>query len=68
MEPTTAASTEVRHEEFYRGKPFRWTWPRFNVYRPADTHRRLLLNRYPHAVIGVAVVVFGRCWGVQWKR
>lgn len=62
------ASTEVRHEEFWRsGGGFRWIWPRFHVYKPADTRPRWLLNRYPHNVIGAAVVVFGRCWGVQWK-
>ena len=49
-------------------RTFRWCLPRFTSYVPADPTRRVLLNRYPHAVIGVAVVVFGRCWGVRWKR
>lgn len=50
------------------GAVWRWMLPRFNVYRPADRKPRALLNRYPGAVIGAAVVVFGRCYGVRWKR
>lgn len=46
---------------------FRWRWPRVTVYNPADTRPRALLNRYPDDVIGAAVVLFGRCWGVTWK-
>jgi hypothetical protein len=62
-------SDEVRSEDFWRsGGGFRWCLPRFNVYKPADTRPRTLLNRYPHNVIGAAVVIFGRCWGVRWKR
>jgi hypothetical protein len=62
-------SQEVRSEQFWRdGGGFRWLFPpRFNVYKPADTRPRAGLNRYPHNVIGAAVVVFRRCWGVQWK-
>ncbi len=47
---------------------FRWCWPRFNVYRPADRRPSVALNRYPGDVIGVAVVLGGWCWGVRWKR
>lgn len=62
-------SDEVRREQFWRdGGNFKWCWPRFNVCVPADKHRRGLLNRYPHNVIGAVVVMFGKCWGVQWKR
>jgi hypothetical protein len=62
-------SSEVREEGFWRGGAgFRWCWPRLNTYRSADTRTRLLLNRYPHNVIGAAVVVFGRCWGIRWKK
>lgn len=61
-------SDDASVDEWYRrGGNFRWMRPRFNVYRPADTRRRVLLNRYPHNVIGAAVVMFGRCWGIQWK-
>lgn len=61
-------SREVEEEAWWRsGANFHWCWPTFNTYRPADTRRRWLLNRYPHNVIGVAVVLFGRCWGVRWK-
>lgn len=49
-------------------RSWRWMRPRFNVYRPADRRSRVLLNRYPDAVIGVAAVAFGRCWGVRWKH
>lgn len=59
---------DPRQHAFYAsGGGFAWCWPKFNVYRPADTRPRVLLNRYPHVVIGVAVVIFGRCWGVRWK-
>lgn len=61
-------STEVRHDAWYRSKPFEWCWPRFNVYAPADKRPRVMWNRYPYNIIGAAIVVFGRCWGVQWKR
>lgn len=37
------------------------------VYAPADKRPRWMLNRYPHNVIGAAVVLFGRCWSVTWK-
>lgn len=62
-------SAELRDEQFWRdGAGFRWMFPpRFNVYVPADKRPRALLNRYPHNVIGAAVVLFGRCWGVQWR-
>jgi hypothetical protein len=66
--PRVPESDEVRTDRWYReGASFRWIWPVFNVYRPADTRSRFLLNRYPYNVIGAAVVVFGRCWGVIWK-
>lgn len=55
------------HEHFTSGNAFRLCLPRFNVTRPADTSPRFLLNRYPHNVIGAAVVLFGRCWGVRWR-
>lgn len=55
-------------DEYFRSKPFEWCWPRVTVYVPGDTRPRGLLNRYPHNVIGAAVVLFGRCWGVQWKQ
>lgn len=61
-------SREVVSDEWWRiGGGFRWCWPRFNVYVPADRRRRAGWNRYPHNIIGAAVVLFGRCWGVQWK-
>ena len=61
-------SREVEKEAFWRaGGGFRWCWPLFNVYVPADKRPRVLANRYPHNIIGVAVVLFGRCWGVRWK-
>lgn len=60
---------ELQNETFWRsGAGFHWCLPRFNVYVPADKRRRFLWNRYPHNTIGAAVVVFGRCWGVRWKR
>jgi hypothetical protein len=48
---------------------FRWCWPKFNVYIPAEPRPwRAGLNRYPEAIIGVYVVAFGRCFGLRWKR
>ena len=61
------ASREVREAWWRSGADFRWCWPKFDVYKPADTRIRSMFNRYPHNVIGAAVVVFGRCWGVRWK-
>lgn len=66
--PTSAACPCGDHAFWTTGKSFRWCRPRFNVYRPADSRPRLLLNRYPHNVIGAAAVIFGRCWVVNWKR
>lgn len=60
-------SDEVRDEAYWRAKPFVWVWPRPTIYTPADKRPRALLNRYPHNVIGAAVVAFGRCWGITWK-
>lgn len=62
-------SPEVADEGFWRnGGNFRWCLPRFDLLHPADQRRRAGLNRYPHNVIGAYVVVFGRGWGVRWKR
>jgi hypothetical protein len=61
-------SRELREEQFWRdGANFHWRWPKITVYVPADKRPRTLLNRYPHNVIGAAVVLFGRCWSLQWK-
>ena len=56
------------HDHFMAGGGFRWCLPRFAVTRPADTKTRVVLNTYPHNLIGVGVVMFGRGWGVRWKR
>lgn len=62
----------MRDEEAWwkRGAGFKWCWPRFNVYIPASECKRhsMGFNRYPHNIIGLYVVIFGRCWGVRWKR
>jgi hypothetical protein len=48
--------------------------PRFNSYvagrrLPYETPPpRIVLNRYPGVVIGIEVGVFGRRWGMRWKR
>lgn len=55
-------------EEFWRnGGGFRWCWPHFDMFRPADTRPRLLLNRYPYNIIGAAAIMFRRGWGIRWK-
>lgn len=60
---------EIGSDEWWKaGANFRWCLPRFNLYTPADKTPRVLLNRYPHNVIGAAVVIFGRCWCLNWKR
>ena len=65
---TVPESQELRDEAFWRaGGGFRWCWPKFDRTTPADKHPRVLLNRYPHNVIGVMVVLFGHGWGVRWK-
>ena len=55
------------HSFYIGGGGFRWQRPRLTVYVPADRSRRAGLNRYPHNVIGAAVVLFGRCWSLTWK-
>lgn len=61
-------SQEVRAERFWRaGGGFRWCWPRLTVYVPADRRRRVGWNRYPHNIIGVCVVMFGRAFSLRWK-
>lgn len=46
----------------------RWTWPRVNTYPAADAGWRLVLNRYPGCVIGVAVQLGRRVLGLRWGR
>ena len=66
--PHECPSCLAAGEDWHGRYRFRWCLPRFNVTRPADTRPRVVLNRYPHNIIGVAVVAFGRGWGVRWKR
>lgn len=47
---------------------WRWRRPRLTVYRPNDTRPRVLLNRYPGVVIGIAAVAFKRCLSITWKK
>ncbi len=45
----------------------RWHWPRFYCYRAADRHLfRVMLNAYPGAVIGLAVVIGHTAYCVKW--
>lgn len=45
-----------------------------NVYKPADTTPRAGLNQYcvgtpgKKKTIGVAAVLFGRCWAFNWRK
>lgn len=65
---TIPESREVRDEGFWRhGGGFHWCWPKLDRFNPADTQTRVMWNRYPHNIIGAAVVVFGRGFGVRWK-
>lgn len=67
-EPRVPPSREVRDEDFWRrGGNFRWCWPKFDRFNPADKRTRWLLNRYPHNIIGAALVVFGHGFGIRWK-
>lgn len=55
------------HAFYVSGGGFVWRWPKVTIYKPADSRPRAMWNRYPHNIIGAAVVLFGRCWGVTWK-
>lgn len=57
----------AQHDFYVNGGGFVWRRPQVTIYRPADKSPRATWNRYPHNVIGAAVVLFGRCWGVTWK-
>ena len=46
----------------------RWMWPRVDTYRAADSSWRLLLNRYPGCVIGIAAQLGHRVVGLRWGR
>lgn len=56
-----------QHHFYVNGGGFVWRWPRLFIYKPADTRLRVGWNRYPHNIIGIAAVAFGRCWSVTWK-
>lgn len=57
------------HEHFTSGRAFAWRRPTFNAYRVAEPVRFVTIgfNRYPHDIIGLAAVVRGRCFVVNWK-
>lgn len=42
--------------------------PRITIYCPADTTPARMPNRYGNKLIGYAVVLFGRCFSLQWRR
>lgn len=47
--------------------------PKLTIYRPADTTRSYMWNRYyegtpDQVTIGIAAVIFGRCFSLQWRR
>jgi hypothetical protein len=66
---TIPESRELEQERWWRsGADFRWCWPKFDRFRPADRYRlHAMLNRYPHNVIGAACVIFGHGFGIRWK-
>lgn len=64
---TDRCSDQSQHDFYLNGGGFVWRRPKMTVYRPADTRPRAVLNRYPHNIIGAAVILFGRSWSVTWK-
>lgn len=57
-----------QHLFYVNGGRFRWCWPKLDLgLRATDPRSRVLLNRYPHNVIGAAVYVRGRGVGLRWK-
>lgn len=65
IDPTTPGERpdgSVWHSEL------RWMWPRVNTYRAADSGWRLVLNRYPGCIIGVAAQLGHRVVGLRWGR
>jgi hypothetical protein len=57
-------------ERLYRGGrfEFRWDRPKLTVYRAADPGFGFVLNRYPGIVIGIALRVNRRVFGLTWGR
>lgn len=57
------------HQHFTRPNAFRWCWPKIDTgITAADPRTRVVLNRYPHHIIGVAIYVRGHGIGLRWKR
>jgi len=62
------------NQVYFRGRPFRyrhtlnWRWPAVMRVRAAAPLTKVVLNRYPGVVIGVAVYVKGRGLSLLWAR
>lgn len=62
------------HKVYFRGRPFhyrhtlKWRWPKVARVRAADPITKVILNRYPGVVIGIAVYVKGRGLSLLWAR
>jgi hypothetical protein len=56
------------HEFYVGGGRFAWCLPHFDTgIRAAEPVTKVMLNRYPHNLIGAAVYVLGHGFGVRWK-
>lgn len=57
------------HEHFSRPGAFHWCWPKIDTgIKAAGRVTGVVLNRYPHHVIGAVIYVRGHGLGVRWKR
>jgi hypothetical protein len=56
------------HRFYVNGGRFRWCWPKLDIgLRSACKCSRVMLNRYPHNIIGAAVYLRGRGVGLRWR-
>ena len=68
MRTEVPESREVQDEQFWRdGGGFHWCWPKFDRVRSTDKRTYVLLNRYPHNVIGIMLNTRNRGYGIRWK-
>lgn len=58
---------DVENDHYYRTRVCKdWHWPKLYRYVVADKGFRVMLNRYPHHVIGAGVVVGRFVYCVKW--
>ena len=60
---------DIEMDHFYRQQRKTWHFPKFYRYKVADKRWfHPLLNRYPHHIVGAAIVVGQFAYCVLWAK